>query len=37
MIGTGGLACEHSGVTLGRMNGGYNSDLLELRQPFKKE
>ena len=32
----GGLACEQSGVTLDQINDGYNSDLLELYQPFKK-
>jgi hypothetical protein len=36
MIGTGGLACKHSSVTLDQINKGYNSDLLELCQPFKK-
>jgi len=36
MIETGGLICELNGVTLGQINDGYNIDLLEICQPFKK-
>ena len=31
-----GLTCEQRIVTLDQINGGYNSDLLELCQPFNK-
>jgi hypothetical protein len=37
MIVNGELACEKSGVMLDQINDGYNSDLLELCQHFKKE
>jgi len=36
MIGTGGLICEQSRVTLDQINGVYTSNYLEFCQPFQK-
>ena len=36
MIGTGGLTCEQSGVTLDRIKDTYNSDLLEICHLLRK-